>query len=136
MSITRLNPDTLHKNPAFTQVAIIDPPARLIVIGGQNGVDREGHIVGADIGSQTEQAIKNMIAALAAAGASLSDVVKMTILVVQGQSLQDGFAAYQRVVPPGTPPPTVTMMFVAGLGNPDFLIEIEALAVSQPDTNQ
>lgn len=136
MSLTRLNPDTLHHNPAFTQVAVIDPPARLIVVGGQNGVDREGHVVGTDLGSQTEQAVKNVTAALDAAGASLADVVKMTIMIVQGQPLQEGFAAYQRVLPPGTPPPTVTMMFVAGLGNPNYLIEIEALAVSQPKANQ
>jgi enamine deaminase RidA (YjgF/YER057c/UK114 family) len=128
MAIKRLNPDTMHKNPAFTQVATVDASARLVFVGGQNGVNKEGKVVGRDIGSQTEQAYKNVITALEAAGATLEDVVKMSIYVVQGQSLEEGFAAVQKVQPQGTPPPTVTFAFVAGLATPDFLVEIEALA--------
>ena len=128
MAITRINPDTLHKNPAFTQVATVDRSAKLVFVGGQNGVNKEGKVVGKDIGSQTEQAYKNVIAALEAAGATLQDVFKMTIYVVHGQSLQEGFAAVQRVQPEGTPPPTVSFAFVAELAVPDYLVEIEAVA--------
>ncbi len=128
MSIQRLNPDTLHKNPVFTQVALVDSAARLVFVGGQNGVNVEGKIVGKDIASQAEQTYKNVIAALEAAGATLADVFKMNIYIVQGHSLQDAFAAAQKVQTQRTPPPTVSVLIVAGLANPEFLIEIEAVA--------
>ena len=128
MAFKRVNPDTLHKNPAFTQVAVVSSRAKLVFVGGQNAVNSNGEIVGKDIGTQTEQAYKNVLAALEAAGATFQDVFKMTIYIVQGQSLQEAFAAAQRVQGAGVPPPTVTGMFVAGLAHPDFLIEIEAVA--------
>jgi enamine deaminase RidA (YjgF/YER057c/UK114 family) len=128
MSITRINPDTLHKNPAFTQVVKITAPSHWVFVGGQNGVNREGRLVGPDLHSQTEQALKNLRAALAAAGATLNNVVKMTIYIVQGQSLQKAFAASQETLGTNLLPPTLSVIVVAGLANPEFLIEIEALA--------
>jgi enamine deaminase RidA (YjgF/YER057c/UK114 family) len=132
MSAQLLSPDSLHKNPAFSQVAIVSGTSKLVYVGGQNGVDREGKVVGTDIAAQSEQAYKNLIAALEAAGASLQDVFKMTIYIVQGQSLQEAFMAAQRVNPNlgsgDVPPPIVTGMFVSALANPDYLIEIEAVA--------
>jgi enamine deaminase RidA (YjgF/YER057c/UK114 family) len=128
MTIQRLNPDTLHKNPAFTQVATVDGGSKLVFVGGQNGVTKDGKLVGKDIASQTEQAYKNVIAALEAAGASMKDVFKMTIYLVQGQSFQEGYAAVQKLQTEPLPPPTVTGIMVAGLAHPDYLIEIEAVA--------
>jgi enamine deaminase RidA (YjgF/YER057c/UK114 family) len=128
MSIKRLNPDTLHKNPAFTQVAIVESPARLVYVGGQNGVDANGKVVGNDIGSQAEQAIKNVVAALEVADATFEDVFKMTIYIVQGHSLRDAYDAAQRVNTQRTPPPTVSVIMVSGLAIPDYLIEIDAIA--------
>ena len=128
MSIKRLNPDTLHKNPGFTQVAVVAQSAKLVYVGGQNGVDLSGKVVSKDFGSQTEQAYRNVIAALEAAGASMKDVFKMTVYVVQGQSIQEGFAAYQRVQTEPVDPPTISVIVVAALGRPEFLVEIEAVA--------
>ena len=136
MTITRLNPDTLHKNPAFTQVAVIDPAATLIYVGGQNAVNRDGEIVGKDIATQTVQAMNNVVAALEAAGATLKDVFKMTIYIVQGQPLQEGFAASQQFAELSTHPPTISGIFVAGLAHPDFLVEIEAVAATQQGSSQ
>lgn len=132
MSAQLLSPDTMHKNPAFSQVAVVPASAKLVFIGGQNGVDREGKVVGSDIASQSEQAYKNVIAAVEAAGASLQDVFKMTIYIVQGQPLQEAFQAAQRVNPNlgsgDVTPPIVTGIFVSALANPEYLIEIEAVA--------
>ncbi len=128
MTIVRLNPDTLSKNPAFTQVITVDNPKKLIFVGGQNGVNAQGKIVGQDIGSQTEQAFRNVIAALEAAGATFKDAVKMTVYIVQGQSLRQGFASVGRVQEFGDHPPAISVIVVAGLANPDFLIEVEAIA--------
>jgi 2-iminobutanoate/2-iminopropanoate deaminase len=127
MTIKRLNPDTLHKNPAFTQVATVEAPAKLVFVGGQNGVTKDGKVAGKDIASQAEQATRNVLAALEAAGATMADVIKMSVYIVQGNSLEDAFGAALKVHNM-QPPSTVTMLFVAGLGNPDFLIEIDVVA--------
>lgn len=126
MKITHHNPDTLHKNPAFSQAITVDPPARLVFIGGQNAVSADGQVVGDDVGAQTEQALKNLLLALDAVGAKQENVVKMAIYLVQGGDLQQGFAASQKVW--GRHATTLTFMFVAGLANPKYLVEIEAIA--------
>jgi len=128
MSIKRLNPDTLHKNPAFTQVAVVDKSAKLVYVGGQNAVNTKGEVVGEDIATQSVQAYKNVIAALEAAGATMADVFKMTIYLVQGHSFADGYGAIMPLIDPKVPPPTVSGMMVVGLANPKYLIEIEAVA--------
>ncbi len=129
-NVQHLNPDTLNKNPAFTNVVVVTGSAKTIYIGGQDAVDASGNIVGkGDIQAQTEQIFKNLQAALAAAGAGLEHVVKWNIYVVQGQSLQSGFEVFQRVWGRRPNPPTITGVFVAGLAHPDFLCEMDAIAV-------
>lgn len=128
MSLERLNPEGMHRSPAFTQVIAVSQPGKLIFVGGQNGVNKEGKIVGGDVGSQAEQSFRNVLTALKAAGATLGDVVKMTIYLVQGQPIREAFAAVQPLLV-GSPPPTLSVIVVAGLANPAFLIEIEAMAV-------
>jgi enamine deaminase RidA (YjgF/YER057c/UK114 family) len=128
MLVKRLSPDTMHKNPAYSQVAVVPPQATLVYVGGQNGVDASGQVVSPEIGPQAKQAMQNVVAALAAAGASVNDVFKWTIYLVQGQSLRDAFAAAQPFFPRDVPPGTVTGLFVAALANPAYLIEIEAVA--------
>jgi enamine deaminase RidA (YjgF/YER057c/UK114 family) len=129
-NVQYLNPDDLPKNPAFTNVVTVTGRVKTIYIGGQDAVDASGAIVGkGDLKAQTEQILKNIQAALAAAGAQSEHVIKWTIYVVQGQSVQDGFAAFQSVWGNPPNPPVITVAFVAGLGHPDFLAEIDAIAV-------
>jgi enamine deaminase RidA (YjgF/YER057c/UK114 family) len=130
MSVEYMSPDGLHKNPAFSQVVVARGQVRTVYVGGQNSVDSSGNVVGKDdIGQQAEQAFKNLEIALSAAGARLENVVKWTVYVAQGQPLQPGFEAFQRVWGHRPRPPLVTVLFVAGLANPEFLVEIEAIAV-------
>ena len=125
-----INPDGLPKNPAFTNVVTVTGPAKTIYIGGQDAVDASGAIVGkGDLRAQTEQILRNIQAALAAGGARPEHVVKWTIYVLQGQSVQEGYAAFQSVWGNPPNPPVITVVFVAGLGHPDFLAEIDAIAV-------
>ena len=130
-SIEHLNPEGLPRNPAFSQGVAVSGPARTIYVGGQDAVDEEGNIVGrGDLGVQARQIFANLQLVLAAAGAGLEHIVKWNIYVVQGQDLQPGFAAFQEVW--GTrpnPPPAITVTFVPSLGHPDFLAEIDAVAV-------
>jgi enamine deaminase RidA (YjgF/YER057c/UK114 family) len=125
-----INPDRLPKNPAFTNVVTVTGPVKTIYIGGQDAVDPSGAIVGkGDLKAQTIQILKNIQAALAAGGAQLEHVVKWNVYVVQGQSLQEGFAAFQSVWGNRPNPPVISGMFVAGLAHPDFLAEMDAIAV-------
>src|SRR5262245_41674069 len=129
-SVQYLNPAALSKNPAFTQVIEVSGPVKTVYVGGQDAVDASSNIVGkGDIKAQTEQVLKNFQAALAAAGASLEHVVKWNLYVVQGQPLQPGFEVFQRVWGNRPNPPTITMAYVAGLAHPDFLLEMDGIAV-------
>src|SRR5512134_3422682 len=93
-----INPPTLHQNPAFTNVVTVTGPAKTVYVGGQNAVDTSGAIVGkGDFKAQSEQILKNIQAALEAGGARLEHVVKWNMYIVQGQPLQEGFAAFQQV---------------------------------------
>lgn len=129
-SVQHLNPDGLSKNPAFSQAVVVTGPVKTIYIGGQDAVDASGAIVGkGDIKAQTEQIFKNLQTALAAAGAELEHVIKWNIYIVQGQSLQAGFEVFQQVWGQRPNPPAISGMFVAGLAHPDFLVEMDAVAV-------
>ena len=69
-SVRYVDPEGLHKNPAFTNVVVIEGPTRTVHVGGQNAVDSSGSVIGkGDIAAQTEQVLTNLRAALAAVGA-------------------------------------------------------------------
>lgn len=125
-----INPTTLPQNPAFTNVVTVTGSVKTVYIGGQNAVDASGAIVGkGDLKAQTEQILKNIQAALTAGGARPEHVVKWNIYVVQGQFVQEGFAAFQSVWGNRPNPPAISVLFVAGLAHLDFLAEMDAIAV-------
>jgi enamine deaminase RidA (YjgF/YER057c/UK114 family) len=128
--IEHINPDNLIKNPAFTNVITVSNPAKTIYVGEQNSNNAKGEVVGkGDLKVQTIQVLKNVEAALKAAGAGFDNVIKWTIYLVEGQSLQEGFEGFQQVWGKRPNPPVVTALFVASLANPDYLLGIEAVAV-------
>jgi len=126
MKITHVNPDTLHKNPAFSQ-AVVAEGGKTMYIGGQNGVLPDGTMVGDTLAAQTEQALKNILEILRTVGASQENVVKQTIYVVKDQDIREGYAATQRVW--GNYPTAISFVFVEQLGVSGALVEIEAIAV-------
>jgi len=128
MSTRHINPEGLHRSPAFSQAVVVEQPAKTIYIGGQNGVDADGKIVGPTLVEQATQAFRNLATILGSEGASLADIVHWTIAVVDGQTVDDGVAAFQHVWNPADAPPAITVHFVAGLA-PGFLVEIDAVAV-------
>ncbi|MCY3601965.1 MAG: RidA family protein [Chloroflexi bacterium] len=130
MTITPINPETLHRNPAFSQAITVDGPHRTVYVGGQNAVDVDGNVVGqGDVEAQAEQVARNLQAALAAAGATLDDVVKLTIYLVEPHSAFPAYGAFQRVWGMPATPPTISLLYVSGLFQPDFLLEVDAVAV-------
>jgi enamine deaminase RidA (YjgF/YER057c/UK114 family) len=128
--VAYINPDRLHKNSAFTQVISVSGPVKTIYIGGQDAVDAQGTIVGkGDLKAQPAQVLANLREALAAAGAGPEHIIKWNMYLVQGQSLQEGFEAFQQFWGLRPNPPTITVAYVSGLANPGFLIEMDAVAV-------
>lgn len=125
-----MNPEALNKNPAFSNIIVVTGSVKTVYVGGQNALDASGSIVGkGDFKAQTEQVLKNIQAALSACGAELEHVIKWNLFVVQGQPLQAGFEVFQQVWGRRSNPPAITMAFVVGLANPDFLLEMDAIAV-------
>ena len=126
MTITHLNPDSLFRNPAFSQGTVIPAGASIVIVGGQNGIGADGQVASGGIGPHTEQALRNVLDVLAEAGATPDDVAKLTIYLVEGVDLNEGFAATRAVW--GDRPTAISGVFVRGLARPDCLVEIEAIA--------
>ena len=126
MKITHINPDGMHKNPAFSQ-AVVAEGGNTIYIGGQNGVLPDGTMAGDSLAAQTEQAYLNILEILKNVGATQKNVVKQTVHVVKGQDIKEGLAATQKTW--GNFPTALTFIFVESLGVPGALIEIDAIAV-------
>ena len=130
--MTLLRPEGLVRSPAFSHVAVIPPEAATIYVGGQNAVDAKGTLVGADdIAAQTAQVMANLKTALAAAGASMSDLVSCTVLFVEGVDLRAAYGVAASSFDADNEPPLVTGAMVAGLGVPGALIEVSAIAAVQ-----
>ncbi|MBW8880998.1 MAG: RidA family protein [Asticcacaulis sp.] len=125
MKIEAINPETMRNSPAFSQGMRVSGAGALLFIGGQNGVTATGEIP-EGLTAQTEQALHNVATVLETAGGQKSDVVKMTIFLVQGVDANEGYAASARAW--GPYPTAISVVFVAALGNPKFLVEIEAIA--------
>lgn len=130
MSVQHLQPAGMHHNPAFTQAILIPAGARTLLIGGQNAVGPDGQVVGkGDLGAQTARALENLQLCLEAAGATLEQLVQVKIYLAGDVDLRPGFGAWMAVWGSRSNPPTVTGLRVHGLAHPDYLVEIEALAV-------
>jgi enamine deaminase RidA (YjgF/YER057c/UK114 family) len=126
--VQRLRPEGLIVSPAFSHVAIVPPGATTIYVGGQNAIDVNGTLVGeGDVAVQSARALENAKIALAAAGATVGDVVQWTVLFVDGVDLA---AAYGAIAPElaSDQPALVTGARVAALGVPGALVEISAVA--------
>jgi enamine deaminase RidA (YjgF/YER057c/UK114 family) len=129
-AIRHLNPEKMHNNPAFTQAIAVSGAVQTVYIGGQNAVAADGSVVGGnDLAAQTEQVLANMATVLEEAGGTLHDVIKWTIYVASGHDVLPSVGVFQRVWGREQPPPAISVVMVAGFVNPQYLVEIEAIAV-------
>ena len=122
---TSLFPSVEH---GFSQI-VIASGTKTVFISGQTAWDAHKQIVGRSLGEQARQALRNVKAAVEAAGGDLNDIVTLRIYIVHqaeqnleavGSALRDVFTRN---------PPTSTWIGVSSLAVPEFLIEIEATAV-------
>jgi reactive intermediate/imine deaminase len=129
--VKRTNPPSLSKPTGYTHVVEVTGPSKTIYVSGQIAFDKDGNIVGAgDMKAQAEQVFKNLEAALAAAGAKFSDVVKMNTYVTdieKAPAVREVRARYF-----GNATPASTFVQVAKLVRPELMLEIEVIAVVKP----
>jgi len=128
--VKHINPDTMSKNPAFTQVVTVSGPVKTVYIGAQTAVDGKGNIVGkGDVAAQTAQILKNIEACLEAAGAKVEHLISWNIYVTEGQDMRPAFEVGMRWWGNRPNPPANNVMFVSGFWPADFLLSIEAIAI-------
>jgi len=124
-----LKPDGMFNVPSFSQVTTA-AGGKLVFVSGQVAWDETGKPVPGDLEAQTRLTYENLKTALAAAGATFEDVVKMTVFVKNLDTakwktiskVRSEYLSKQR-------PPASTMIGVQGMVYEELLIEIEAIAV-------
>jgi enamine deaminase RidA (YjgF/YER057c/UK114 family) len=129
MTLELINPDNLPAPVAYTHV-VVATGARLMFIAGQEPEDARGNLVGAgDLAAQAHQVFANLGRALAAGGARPEQVTKITIFVVHYRREQLPMIDEARAALFGDHKPADSLVGVESLSRPDFLIEVEAIAV-------
>ena len=130
MSITFNNPAGIAAPASnYSHVAVVDlGTARLLFIAGQVAIGLDGQLVGpGDIIKQTEQIFENIQVALAAHGATLRDVAKLTTFFANMEHRTEVARVRGRYFPDPAPPNTAVE--VTRLAMAEWLLEIEAVAV-------
>src|SRR5689334_14343383 len=130
--IEHIQPEGLFPSErlGFTQV-VTAGHGRTVFVAGQTACDRRGRLVGgSDVASQAGTALQNLGLALAAADAHPRDVTMLRVYIVgYTPDVAPGIGARIRDFFAGVKPPASTWVGVQALFHPDFLIEIEAIAV-------
>jgi 2-iminobutanoate/2-iminopropanoate deaminase len=111
---------------------------KMVFVSGQVGWNEQQQMVGPnDLRAQTWQTFRNIEKAMQAAGGTLEDVVSMRIYIVEEQ-LEESHCVTEALKEffPSAAAPTTTWIGVRALANNEFLIEIEALGVIEPEPNE
>ncbi|QTV80429.1 RidA family protein [Microbacterium sp. NIBRBAC000506063] len=122
-----IDPVALRKTPGYTHAVVAE--GTQVHLTGQVAWDLEGKVVGVgDIDRQLEQTWSNLRALVEAVGATMDDVVKLTTYAVRREDMP-AIGAAKRAQFAAERMPASTLVFVAGLADPDLLVEIEAIVV-------
>jgi reactive intermediate/imine deaminase len=126
-NVQYINPPTLSAPTGYTHVVEVTR-GKTVYISGQVSLDKSGNVVGkGDFATQTTQVFENLKAALAAAGATFDNVVKVTMFVTDMSNIAT--LRTIRLKYWGKNPPASTLVQIGKLALEDFMIEIEAVAV-------
>jgi 2-iminobutanoate/2-iminopropanoate deaminase len=129
MPRTQISTDRIGKPSGhFSQAIAADARGRLVFISGMTSKRADGGVAGVgDIEAQTRQTCENVKAAVEAAGGTMADICRVDVFV---KSMADFDVIHQvrRQYFPD-PPPASTMVQITGFTHPDYLIEMNAIAV-------
>jgi enamine deaminase RidA (YjgF/YER057c/UK114 family) len=130
MDMERINPGELARPSGFSH-AVSAPAGRLVFLAGQLGMDTDGRVVPGGVAAQFEQALSNLLVALAAAGGEPSDLTSLTIYLTDVEEYQarakEIGAVWRRLAGPDYP--AMAGVGVTKLWLPDALVEIQGIAV-------
>jgi enamine deaminase RidA (YjgF/YER057c/UK114 family) len=129
MDMERINPAGLARPSGFAHA--VAAPGGLVFLAGQTGMDRDGQIVSGGIVAQFEQALSNLLAALAAAGGQPSDLASLTIYLTDVEDYQahgkEIGEVWRRLA--GSDYPAMAGVGVTRLWQPAAVVEIQGFAV-------
>ena len=133
MTAERINPAGLARPSGFSHA--VAATGRMVFLAGQIGMDRDGKVAAGGIVPQFEQALANLLIALAEAGGHPSDLVSLTIYLIdvadyQAHGKQIG-AVWRQLA--GTDYPAMAGVGVTRLWLPEALVEIQGIAVVSAD---
>jgi enamine deaminase RidA (YjgF/YER057c/UK114 family) len=117
-------PDPAHKPAGFAPATKV---GNMVFISGQTGTGDNG-LVNGTIREQTQQTFKNLETVIKAAGATMADVVKITCFLVR-ESDYKGYAEERLKAFSSDSQPASSTLIVKALAKPEFLVEIEAIAI-------
>ena len=130
MQKTILNPKSLHTPfSTYSHGIKVDGAQQIIFCAGQVAGDKDGNIIGkGDFWAQGHQVMANLRDVLAEGGAGFANIVKATIFVVGQEHAQPGRDLCGQYFDKDNPPAN-TLVVCQGLADPDFLVEVQAIAV-------
>lgn len=129
MTLERINPEELGKPSGFSHAVRATDTTR-VYLAGQTALDKSGSIVGAGIVEQFEQALANLLTALAAAGGAPEHLATVTVFIVdvpdyRAHAREIG-AVWRRLA--GTEYPAMAGIGIARLWDEEALVEVQAIA--------
>jgi enamine deaminase RidA (YjgF/YER057c/UK114 family) len=137
MNVERINPEQLARPSGFSHAVSVNEEGatgRMVFLAGQIGMDRNGKLADGGVVPQFEQALGNLLTALAAAGGPPEDLVSLTIYLIDVEDYQahgkEIGAVWRRLA--GTQYPAMAGVGVTRLWDPAALVEIQGIAVVSP----
>jgi 2-iminobutanoate/2-iminopropanoate deaminase len=127
-SVELISPRSVHKPVGYSHAAKFNS-GRPMFIAGQVALDQSGNVVGmSDFRVQAQQVFENLKAVVEAAGGSFRDIVKLNVYVTDRARLPEYREVRDRFIDIDHPPASTAVQVVA-LFRPEFLIEVEAIAI-------
>ncbi|HEX3244175.1 MAG TPA: RidA family protein [Chloroflexota bacterium] len=125
MSAEHIQPSGLPTPPTYSHVVRC---GNTVYLAGQTAQNERGEVIGqGDVTAQAEQVFANLGKCLASVGGDFSNLVKITVYVCDARYRESVAAVRAKYLKP--PLPASTFIVVAGLANPDYMLEIEGIAV-------
>jgi 2-iminobutanoate/2-iminopropanoate deaminase len=125
--VTRSNPPAVRAPTGYTHAIEVSGDYRRLIISGQVGMALDGSVPTSPEG-QIAQALANLRAVLSANGMAVENIVKTTVFLTD-RGLLDTYRQARSAMFGGHAPAS-TLLFVAGLADPRWVVEIEAEAVA------
>ena len=129
MTLKCINPDDIPAPMTYSHV-VVATGSRFVFVAGQVAEDSQGNLIGAgDMTVQARQVFANIGRSLAAAGARPQQVTRLTIFVANYRREHLAMIEQGRIALFGDHKPTDALVGVAALSRPDYLLEVDAMAI-------